>query len=65
VIAIELVPIDIDDHSFLFESDVKEDGLALIYIDRYVPFLSPWNFLTAFSRHLVHEVTSPQAFEGL
>ncbi|KAJ2924961.1 hypothetical protein H1R20_g12122, partial [Candolleomyces eurysporus] len=27
----------------------KEDGLALIYIDR----------------HLVHEVTSPQAFEGL
>lgn len=29
--------------------DYKEDGLALIYIDR----------------HLVHEVTSPQAFEGL
>ncbi|KIY49555.1 hypothetical protein FISHEDRAFT_41096 [Fistulina hepatica ATCC 64428] len=29
--------------------DVQEDGLALIYIDR----------------HLVHEVTSPQAFEGL
>ncbi|KAG5636504.1 hypothetical protein H0H81_007763 [Sphagnurus paluster] len=29
--------------------DVNEDGLALIYIDR----------------HLVHEVTSPQAFEGL
>ncbi|KAF8450808.1 aconitase family-domain-containing protein [Boletus edulis BED1] len=29
--------------------DVMEDGLALIYIDR----------------HLVHEVTSPQAFEGL
>ncbi|KAH9918123.1 aconitase [Fomitopsis serialis] len=34
-----------DDHVV----DVKEDGLALIYIDR----------------HLVHEVTSPQAFEGL
>ncbi|KAF7331917.1 3-isopropylmalate dehydratase [Mycena kentingensis (nom. inval.)] len=29
--------------------DVNDDGLALIYIDR----------------HLVHEVTSPQAFEGL
>ncbi|KAH9173414.1 aconitase [Lactarius sanguifluus] len=29
--------------------DTQEDGLALIYIDR----------------HLVHEVTSPQAFEGL
>ncbi|KAH8106166.1 aconitase family-domain-containing protein [Cristinia sonorae] len=29
--------------------DVQEDGLTLIYIDR----------------HLVHEVTSPQAFEGL
>ncbi|KAH9482872.1 3-isopropylmalate dehydratase [Psilocybe cubensis] len=29
--------------------DVNEDGLALVYIDR----------------HLVHEVTSPQAFEGL
>ncbi|KAF8665607.1 hypothetical protein AX16_000063 [Volvariella volvacea WC 439] len=29
--------------------DINEDGLALIYIDR----------------HLVHEVTSPQAFEGL
>ncbi|KAI0092591.1 aconitase family-domain-containing protein [Irpex rosettiformis] len=29
--------------------DVQEDGLALIYIDR----------------HLTHEVTSPQAFEGL
>ncbi|PFH52867.1 hypothetical protein AMATHDRAFT_139381 [Amanita thiersii Skay4041] len=29
--------------------DVNNDGLALIYIDR----------------HLVHEVTSPQAFEGL
>ncbi|KAI9574951.1 aconitase family-domain-containing protein [Boletus coccyginus] len=29
--------------------DVMEDGLALIYIDR----------------HLIHEVTSPQAFEGL
>ncbi|KAG9317212.1 aconitase family-domain-containing protein [Chiua virens] len=29
--------------------DTMEDGLALIYIDR----------------HLVHEVTSPQAFEGL
>ncbi|KAG2751472.1 hypothetical protein P692DRAFT_20830718 [Suillus brevipes Sb2] len=29
--------------------EVNEDGLALIYIDR----------------HLVHEVTSPQAFEGL
>ncbi|KAI0698910.1 aconitase [Cytidiella melzeri] len=29
--------------------DVQEDGLSLIYIDR----------------HLVHEVTSPQAFEGL
>ncbi|PCH41612.1 aconitase [Wolfiporia cocos MD-104 SS10] len=29
--------------------DVQDDGLALIYIDR----------------HLVHEVTSPQAFEGL
>ncbi|NTV11801.1 MAG: 3-isopropylmalate dehydratase large subunit, partial [Zoogloea sp.] len=28
---------------------VEEDGTALIYIDR----------------HLVHEVTSPQAFEGL
>ncbi|EGO01769.1 hypothetical protein SERLA73DRAFT_85640 [Serpula lacrymans var. lacrymans S7.3] len=34
-----------DDHVV----DIKEDGLALIYIDR----------------HLVHEVTSPQAFEGL
>ncbi|KAJ6510011.1 aconitase family-domain-containing protein [Mycena vitilis] len=34
-----------DDHIV----DVKEDGLALLYIDR----------------HLVHEVTSPQAFEGL
>ncbi|KAJ6629182.1 aconitase family-domain-containing protein [Mycena sp. CBHHK59/15] len=34
-----------DDHVV----DVKDDGLALIYIDR----------------HLVHEVTSPQAFEGL
>ncbi|KAJ7781465.1 aconitase family-domain-containing protein [Mycena metata] len=34
-----------DDHVV----DVKEDGLALLYIDR----------------HLVHEVTSPQAFEGL
>ncbi|KAF9008867.1 aconitase family-domain-containing protein [Cyathus striatus] len=34
-----------DDHLV----DIKEDGLALIYIDR----------------HLVHEVTSPQAFEGL
>ncbi|KAF5355725.1 hypothetical protein D9756_004397 [Leucocoprinus leucothites] len=34
-----------DDHVV----DVKEDGLALIYIDR----------------HLVHEVSSPQAFEGL
>ncbi|KDR83526.1 hypothetical protein GALMADRAFT_235730 [Galerina marginata CBS 339.88] len=34
-----------DDHVV----DVKEDGLALVYIDR----------------HLVHEVTSPQAFEGL
>ncbi|KAF7985189.1 hypothetical protein HWV62_7794 [Athelia sp. TMB] len=34
-----------DDHVV----EVKEDGLALIYIDR----------------HLVHEVTSPQAFEGL
>ncbi|KAJ7591221.1 aconitase family-domain-containing protein [Mycena floridula] len=34
-----------DDHVV----DQKEDGLALIYIDR----------------HLVHEVTSPQAFEGL
>ena len=29
--------------------DVQEDGTCLIYIDR----------------HLVHEVTSPQAFEGL
>ncbi|CAK5276013.1 unnamed protein product [Mycena citricolor] len=29
--------------------DVQDDGLALLYIDR----------------HLVHEVTSPQAFEGL
>ncbi|KAF8623438.1 hypothetical protein AX15_006380 [Amanita polypyramis BW_CC] len=29
--------------------DINDDGLALIYIDR----------------HLVHEVTSPQAFEGL
>ncbi|KAJ7904309.1 hypothetical protein B0H14DRAFT_3079207 [Mycena olivaceomarginata] len=29
--------------------DVNDDGLALLYIDR----------------HLVHEVTSPQAFEGL
>ena len=29
--------------------DIQEDGTALIYIDR----------------HLVHEVTSPQAFEGL
>ena len=29
--------------------DVQEDGTGLIYIDR----------------HLVHEVTSPQAFEGL
>ncbi|KAH9981860.1 aconitase [Russula compacta] len=29
--------------------DIQDDGLALIYIDR----------------HLVHEVTSPQAFEGL
>lgn len=29
--------------------DTSEDGTALIYIDR----------------HLVHEVTSPQAFEGL
>ncbi|KAF7313636.1 3-isopropylmalate dehydratase [Mycena chlorophos] len=29
--------------------EVQEDGLALLYIDR----------------HLVHEVTSPQAFEGL
>ncbi|KAI0291732.1 aconitase [Russula brevipes] len=29
--------------------DIQEDGLALLYIDR----------------HLVHEVTSPQAFEGL
>jgi 3-isopropylmalate/(R)-2-methylmalate dehydratase large subunit len=28
---------------------IEEDGTALIYIDR----------------HLVHEVTSPQAFEGL
>ena len=28
---------------------VEEDGTALLYIDR----------------HLVHEVTSPQAFEGL
>ncbi|KAF9483985.1 aconitase [Pholiota conissans] len=34
-----------DDHVV----DIKEDGLALVYIDR----------------HLVHEVTSPQAFEGL
>ncbi|KAF5369899.1 hypothetical protein D9758_001238 [Tetrapyrgos nigripes] len=34
-----------DDHIV----EQKEDGLALIYIDR----------------HLVHEVTSPQAFEGL
>ncbi|KAJ7937248.1 aconitase family-domain-containing protein [Mycena leptocephala] len=34
-----------DDHVV----DVKEDGLALLYIDR----------------HLVHEVTSPQAFDGL
>ena len=29
--------------------DVSEDGTALLYVDR----------------HLVHEVTSPQAFEGL
>ena len=29
--------------------DITDDGTALIYIDR----------------HLVHEVTSPQAFEGL
>ena len=29
--------------------DTQEDGASLIYIDR----------------HLVHEVTSPQAFEGL
>ena len=29
--------------------DVRDDGSALIYIDR----------------HLIHEVTSPQAFEGL
>ena len=29
--------------------DVQDDGTCLIYIDR----------------HLVHEVTSPQAFEGL
>ena len=29
--------------------DVQEDGTCLLYIDR----------------HLVHEVTSPQAFEGL
>ncbi|KAF9469078.1 aconitase family-domain-containing protein [Collybia nuda] len=34
-----------DDHVV----DIKDDGLALVYIDR----------------HLVHEVTSPQAFEGL
>ncbi|PPQ70125.1 hypothetical protein CVT24_003872 [Panaeolus cyanescens] len=34
-----------DDHVV----EIKEDGLALVYIDR----------------HLVHEVTSPQAFEGL
>ena len=35
----------------LFESHIvrEEDGTYLIYIDR----------------HLVHEVTSPQAFEGL
>ena len=29
--------------------DVQDDGTCLLYIDR----------------HLVHEVTSPQAFEGL
>ena len=35
----------------LFDSHIvrEENGMALLYIDR----------------HLVHEVTSPQAFEGL
>jgi len=47
--------------------DVNEDGLALIYIDRYVRhFPARWHPpLCSHHRHLVHEVTSPQAFEGL
>jgi len=47
--------------------DVNEDGLALIYIDRYVGHFPVWwrPSLCSHHRHLVHEVTSPQAFEGL
>jgi len=52
--------------SFMLSSDIKDDGLALVYIDRYVftkiPVVAS---LTLNFRHLVHEVTSPQAFEGL
>lgn len=53
-------------YRFTLESDIKDDGLALIYIDRYVfTTILLIVFITLDSRHLVHEVTSPQAFEGL
>ena len=53
-------------YHFTLESDIKDDGLALVYIDRYVFMtISLIVFITLNFRHLVHEVTSPQAFEGL
>ena len=45
---------------------MNKDGLALIYIDRYVFATIPMVISLMLNfRHLVHEVTSPQAFEGL
>lgn len=54
----------------LVHSEAKEDGLALIYVDRYVVLTLMVGDRPCFTqvplyRHLVFEVSSPQAFEGL
>ena len=65
VITIELVPIDIHDCTFLFEATLRRTDWHL-FISTGPSYLSLLEtLLTPFSRHLVHEVTSPQAFEGL
>jgi 3-isopropylmalate dehydratase len=46
-------------------SDTNENGLSLIYIDRSVIKVIPLDCANNGISHLVHEVTSPQAFEGL
>ena len=46
--------------------DEKEDGTILLYIGKSQQFeLVSSVFANWPDRHLVHEVTSPQAFEGL